>query len=72
VSEMLMLSGLEAQSEISQLLDEIFGDLDRASLDEAGRGERCTPRWGIRHLRVVQGGAQQRARGGAGKPDAVS
>jgi hypothetical protein len=39
-----MFSGLEAQSEISRLLDELYGSLDRAFLDEAGGRERCTPR----------------------------
>jgi hypothetical protein len=31
-----MFSGLEAQSEITRLLDELYGNLDRTSLDEAG------------------------------------
>jgi hypothetical protein len=36
MEEMLMFSGLEAQSEITRLLDELYGNLDRTSLDEAG------------------------------------
>lgn len=36
MAEMLMFSGLEAQSEINRLLDELYGNPDRASLDTAG------------------------------------
>jgi hypothetical protein len=35
--EMLMLSGLKAQSEINRLLDEIYGGPSRASLSETKR-----------------------------------
>jgi hypothetical protein len=35
--EMLMLSGLKAQSEINRLLDEIYGDPGRVSLSETKR-----------------------------------
>jgi hypothetical protein len=38
--EMLMFSGLEAQSEINRLLDEIYGGLDSTSLDQATRRSR--------------------------------
>jgi hypothetical protein len=34
MEEMLMFSGLEAQSEINRLLDELYGNLDRTSLDD--------------------------------------
>ncbi len=39
-----MFSGLEAQSEISRLLDELYGSLNQDPLEEAGRHECCTPR----------------------------
>ena len=32
----MLITGLAAQSEISQLLDELYGRLDRASLDGTG------------------------------------
>ena len=35
--EMLMLSGLEVQSEINRLLDDIYGGPGRASLSETKR-----------------------------------
>jgi hypothetical protein len=34
--EVLMFGGLEVQSEINRLLDELYDNLDRATLDEAG------------------------------------
>jgi hypothetical protein len=37
---MLMLSGLEAQGEMNRLLDEIYGEPDQASLDQAARCSR--------------------------------
>jgi hypothetical protein len=36
----LMFSGLEAQSEINRLLDELYGGLEQASPVVAGRRER--------------------------------
>lgn len=65
MSEMLMFSGLEAQGEINGMLEELFGD-EGAFSNEAGRGERYAPQrerccqivQGVKHLRVVQGGAQ--------------
>lgn len=41
-NEMLMFSGLETQSEISQVLDELYGGLDKGSPMEAGDRE---PHW---------------------------
>lgn len=41
-NEMLMFSGLETQSRISQLLDELYGGLGQASPAEAGDRK---PRW---------------------------
>ncbi len=43
VIEMLMFSGLETQSEINQLLDELFGSLDRASPEVAEVDVRLRP-----------------------------
>ncbi len=40
---MLMFSGLETQSEINQLLDKLFGILDRASLNVAGVDASTAP-----------------------------
>ena len=39
--EMLVLSGLKAQSEINRLLDEIYGESDQASLDRAAQCSRA-------------------------------
>ncbi len=39
-----MFHGLQAQSEISRLLDELYGSLNRDPLDEAGGRECCAPR----------------------------
>ncbi len=54
VSEMLMFSGLETQSEISLLLDELYGGLSgRASLERGGR--RPALRWAAEHPEEERG-----------------
>ncbi len=59
VSEMLMFSGLETQSEISLLLDELYGGLSgRASLERVG-GERPALRWGAEHPEGERGQARE-------------
>lgn len=64
VSEMLMFSGLESQSEINRLLEELYSSpLSRTSLGE-GRGCRALRRGGAEHLE----GVQEQARGEEHRP----
>lgn len=58
--EMLMFSGLEAQSEMNRLLDEIYGSPDRASV---GGTKRCskTPEADRRHEGVARCTALRRS-----------
>ncbi len=66
VSEALMFSGLEAQSEINRLLNELYsGPLVRTYLGEVkGRGRYAPRRRGAEHLE----GVQEQARGEAHRP----
>ncbi len=61
---MTMFSGLEARSEMNELLDELYGGgTDRARPGEAREGRRHADRRGAEHLE----GAQNRARVGGGQ-----
>lgn len=52
---MSMFSGLEVQSEIDRLLDELFGHPGETAQGEAGGQKRHTLRQETKHLRVAQG-----------------
>ena len=58
----MLFSGLSAQSEISQLLDELYGRLDHASLGSTGGRERHISQW--RRSAELPWEAQERTRGG--------
>ena len=58
-SETVMFSGLETQSEISRLLDELYGRLDRVPLGEMAGRERCTSLQTAEYPKGVQGRARE-------------
>lgn len=54
----MFLSGLQLQSEITQLLEELYGGLDRATPVEVGECERYSVKRSVERLRKARAGVQ--------------